>query len=181
MARRRPLRRGRWLVQRRRDTHAALRLMRKLLRNRASHRSCWSPTSGAPMAQLSGDCASPALMIGASEKTIAPKTPIKSCGDESAKWNGSNRLDPRSDFSTSIPPSTTPSTINDISSLGPHFGPSEPKQPPSGKMRLPSNKQGLTSPPLCTPPVTVTMPSRIAGRHHLGIGGRLRRNLHRPE
>jgi hypothetical protein len=75
------------------------------------------------MARLSGDCASPALMIGASEKTIAPKTPIKSCGDESAKWNGSNRLDPRSDFSTSIPPSTTPSTINDISSLGPHFGP----------------------------------------------------------
>ena len=36
------------LVQRRRDTQAALRLMRKLLKNRASHRSCWSPTSWAP-------------------------------------------------------------------------------------------------------------------------------------
>jgi transposase-like protein len=33
------------LVQRRRDTWAALRLMRKLLKNRASHPNCWSPTS----------------------------------------------------------------------------------------------------------------------------------------
>src|SRR5436190_18864875 len=79
-------------------------------------------------------------MIGATEKTIAPKTPIKSCGDESTKCSGSSRLDPRSDFSTSIPPSTTPSTINDISSLGRPFGSSEPKQPPSGKMRLPSHE-----------------------------------------
>src|SRR5690348_1275150 len=79
-------------------------------------------------------------MIEASEKTIAQKTPIKSCVDESAKCSGSSRRDPRSDFSTSIPPSTTPSTINDISSLGPHFGSSEPKQPPSGKMRLPSHE-----------------------------------------
>src|ERR1700758_3031388 len=79
-------------------------------------------------------------MIEASEKTIAQKTPIKSCVDESAKCSGSSRRDPRSDFSTSIPPSTTPSTINDISSLGPHFGSSEPKQPPSGKMQLPSHE-----------------------------------------
>jgi hypothetical protein len=47
-------------------------------------------------------------MIEASERTIALKTPIKSCGDESTS------LDPRSGFSTSIPPSTIPSTINDI-------------------------------------------------------------------
>src|SRR5690349_13180579 len=33
------------LVQRRRDTRAALRLMRKLLKSRASHPNCWSPTS----------------------------------------------------------------------------------------------------------------------------------------
>src|ERR1700758_2650852 len=79
-------------------------------------------------------------MIEASEKTIAQKTPIKSCVDESAKCSGSSPRDPRSDFSTSIPPSTTPSTISDISSLGPHFGSSEPKQPPSGKMRLPSHE-----------------------------------------
>jgi hypothetical protein len=90
------------LVQRRRDTQAALRLMRKLLRNRASHRSCWSPTSWGPTARLSGNCASPALMIEASEKTIAPKTPIKSCGGGSANCSGSSRLDPRSGFSTPV-------------------------------------------------------------------------------
>jgi hypothetical protein len=37
----------------------------------------------------------------------------------------------------------TPSTINDISFLGPHFGSSEPKQPPGGKMRLPSHETGF--------------------------------------
>jgi hypothetical protein len=83
---------------------------------------------------------SPALSIEASERTIALKTPIKSCGDESARCSGSSRLDPRSDFSTSIPPSTIPSTINDISFLGRRFGSSEPKQPPGGKMRLPSHE-----------------------------------------
>ena len=63
-------------------------------------------------------------------------------GDPVAHGNGrpyrdrSSHLDPRSDFSTSILPSTTPSTINDISSLGPHFGFSEANQLPSGKMRL---------------------------------------------
>jgi hypothetical protein len=41
--------------------------------------------------------------IEASEKTIALKTPIKSCGDENARCSGSSRLDPRSGFSTSIP------------------------------------------------------------------------------
>src|SRR6516162_5994978 len=96
-------------------------------------------------------------MIEASEKTIAPKTPIKSCGAESAKCSGSSRRDPRSDFSASIPPSTTPSTINDILSLGPHFGSSEPKQPPSGKMRLPSHETRSDLATSLHPPVTVTM------------------------
>src|SRR5438874_10193590 len=44
---------------------------------------------------------------------------LDACGDESARCSGSSRLDPRSVFSTSIPPSTIPSIINDISSLGP--------------------------------------------------------------
>jgi hypothetical protein len=39
--------------------------------------------------------------------------------------------------------STTPSTINDISSLGRPFGSSEPKQPPGGKTRLPSHETGF--------------------------------------
>src|SRR6516162_7121020 len=129
-------------------------------------------------------------MIEASEKTIAQKTPIKSCVDESAKCSGSNRRDPRSDFSASIPPSTTPSTINDISSLGPHFGSSEPKQPPSGKMRLPSHETRshlatslhaaryrdnaeprhvdiLPDTPLAPDPVSVTMPVHSIIPFHL--------------
>jgi transposase-like protein len=128
------------LVQRRRDTQAALRLMRKLLKKQG-----FAPkllvtdklgSYGSAFRQLRLTCPHDRGL----RKTIAQKTPIKSCVDESAKCSGSSRRDPRSDFSTSIPPSTTPSTINDISSLGPHFGSSEPKQPPSGKMRLPSHE-----------------------------------------
>jgi hypothetical protein len=81
-------------------------------------------------------------MIEASEKIIALKTPIKSCADESAKCSGSSHLDPRSVFSTSIPPSTTLSTVNVISSLGRRFGSSEPKRPPGGKMRLTPHETG---------------------------------------
>jgi hypothetical protein len=40
----------------------------------------------------------------------------------------------------SIPLYTTPSTINDIWSLGRPFASSEPKPPPGGKMRLPSRE-----------------------------------------
>jgi hypothetical protein len=46
-------------------------------------------------------------------------------------------------FSASMLPSTTPSTINDILSLGRRFGSSEPKQPPGGKMRVPSHETGF--------------------------------------
>jgi hypothetical protein len=59
------------------------------------------------------------------------------------KCSGSSRLDPRSGFSTSIPQSIIPSTINDISSFGRRFGSSEPKQPPGGRMRLPSHARPL--------------------------------------
>jgi len=44
------------LVQRRRDTRAALRLMRKRSRSRASHPNCWSPTSCALTLLRSGVC-----------------------------------------------------------------------------------------------------------------------------
>ena len=113
-------------VQRRRDTHAALRLMRKLLKKQGF----------APKLLVTDK-------LGSYGSAIELKTPIKSCGDESPRCSGSSRLDPRSVFSTSIPPPTTPSTINDISSLGPHFGSSEPKRPPGGKMRLPSHETGF--------------------------------------
>jgi hypothetical protein len=61
---------------------------------------------------------------------------LTSCGDESARCSGSSRPDPHSVFSTFIPTSTTPSTVNAISSLGRRSGSSGPKQPPNGKLRL---------------------------------------------
>jgi peptide/nickel transport system substrate-binding protein len=71
------------------------------------------------------------------------------------------RTDPRSVFSTCIPPSTTLSIINDISSLGRPFGFSEPKQPPAARCSCRRMKQGSISPTLCTPPVTMTMPWQL--------------------
>ena len=66
------------------------------------HRNCWSPTSWAPTARRSGSCTSPALTSEASERIIARKTPIKLCGDESARCSGSSRRGPASAFSMSI-------------------------------------------------------------------------------
>jgi hypothetical protein len=82
----------------------------------------------------------------------------RSCGDENARCSGSSRLDLLSVFSTSIPPSTILSTINEISSLGRRFGSSERKQPPDGKMRLPSHETGFDLANSLHSPVTVTMP-----------------------
>ena len=92
------------------------------------------------MARLSGACASSVVMSRVFERIIAPKIPIKLCGDESTKCSGSSRRDPHSVFSAFILPSKTLSIINDISSLGRRFGSLGPKQPPSGKPRFQPNE-----------------------------------------
>src|SRR5690349_6299329 len=61
------------------------------------------------------------------------------CCEQGGQQNGNERAE------YSLLPSTTPSAINDISSLCPRFGPSEPKQPPGGKMQLPSHETALGS------------------------------------
>src|SRR5271155_3870480 len=73
------------LVQRRRDTQAALRLMRKLLKKQGFAPKLLVTDKLGPTSRLSGNCASPALTIEASERRIALKTLIKSGGDESAR------------------------------------------------------------------------------------------------
>src|SRR5580704_2769070 len=78
-------------------------------------------------------------------KATGRRIRVNQSDDVSASRSGSSRLDLRNVFSTCNPPSTTPSTINDISSLGRRFGSSEPKQPPSGGRRLPSHETGFTS------------------------------------
>src|SRR5438270_8060353 len=109
------------LVQRRRDTQAALRLMRKLLKKQG-----FAPkllvtdklgSYGSAFRQLRLTCPRDRGL----RKNNRAEIPIKWCGDENAKCSGSSRFDPPSVFSISIPPSTILSTINDISSLGRRF------------------------------------------------------------
>jgi len=100
------------LIQRRRDTQAALRVMRKLLKK-----------------------------LG-----FAPKLLVT---DKLGSYGSAFRQ---------------LRLTNDISSLGPYFGSSEPKQSPRGKTRLPSRETGSELAPVCTPPVAVTMPFKTRRR-----------------
>jgi transposase-like protein len=65
------------LVQRRRDTQAALRLMRKLLKKQGFAPKLLVTDKLGSYGSASGNWALPALTIGASDRTIALKTPIK--------------------------------------------------------------------------------------------------------
>ena len=128
------------LVQRRRDTHAALRLMRKLLKKQG-----FAPkllitdklgSYGSAFRQLRLTCPHDRGL----RKNNRAEDSHQIVRRRERKMQRFKSARSRSVFSISIPPSTTPSTINDISSLGRRFGSSEPKQPPGGKMRLPSHE-----------------------------------------
>jgi transposase-like protein len=122
------------LVQRRRDTRAALRLMRKLLKKQG-----FAPkllvtdklrSYGAAFRRLQ-------LTVSVSRDsgtTIGRGIRIRPCDDESARCSGSSRLDPPNGSSACTPPFTTPSTFNATSSPNPHCGSFEPKLQHSGEV-----------------------------------------------
>src|SRR6201981_3277717 len=125
------------LVQRRRDTRAALRLMRKLLKKQG-----FAPKLLVTDKLRSYAAASRSLRLTCPHeqglrKTTEPKTRIRPCDDESVKCSGSSRLAPPHVFSTCTPPFTTLSIFNAISYRARRCGSSEPRRRINGGMRLP--------------------------------------------
>ena len=103
------------LVQSKRNKHAALKLMRKLLKKYPSSPSGWSRTTCDHMAQRPALSASNACMSVGDGRTIGPKIRISRPDDGSARCNVSRALALRRDSSQPTPPSTTSSTSNAIS------------------------------------------------------------------
>jgi transposase-like protein len=107
------------LVQRRRDSRAALRLMRKLLKKQG-----FAPKSLATEKLRSYASAFRRLGLGCSHeqglrKNNGRRIRIRWCDGANASCGGSNRRDASSGLSACTPPFTTPSTSNDTPSPDP--------------------------------------------------------------
>ena len=103
------------LVQSKRNKHAALKLMRKLLKNMPSFQSDWSPTICDHTAPPSVFLGSNACMSAGDGRTIEQRIRISRRGGGSARCSGSRaRVQPR-DSCQRMQQSTTSSTSNVIS------------------------------------------------------------------
>src|ERR1700752_3067313 len=116
------------LVQSRRDSRAALRLMRKLLRKQGFVPKLLVTDKlrsyGSAFRRLQLTCPHEQGL----RKKIAPRIRISLYGDENARCSGSNRLDLPSSSSACMLRSTTPSIFNAISSRDQRCGSFEPKR-----------------------------------------------------
>jgi DDE domain len=122
------------LVQRRRDSRAALRLMRKLLKKQGFAPKLLITDKLWSYAAAFRRLACPAVTSKGCGGAIAQRTRIRRCDDASASCSGSSRLDPPNASSACTPSSTTPSTFNATSSRDPHCGSSEPELTPGGTL-----------------------------------------------
>src|SRR5215472_3732449 len=122
------------LVQSRRDSRAALRLMRKLLRKQGFVPKLLVTDKlrsyGSAFRQLKLTCAHEQ---GLRKNNRAENSHISLCGYESARCSASNRLDLPSASSACMPRSITPSTFNAIWSRDQRCGSSEPRRRANGR------------------------------------------------
>ena len=139
------------LVQRRRDSRAALRLMRKLLKKQGF----------APKLRITDKLRSYAAAFRRLRLTCPHEQGLRMNNRaenshqvvrrREHKCSGSSHLAPPSASSACIPPFTTPSTFNAISSRARRSGSSEPRRRINGEMRLPQRdhvfRLALSSPP----------------------------------
>jgi transposase-like protein len=119
------------LVQPKRDTKAALRLMRKLLKKQGYAPDELVTDKLGSYGAARRELASRAAMSRACVRTIGRRTLISRYDDVSESSSASSRLDQPSAFSRCTLQSTTRSTFNATSSPAARFGPSGPRRQPA--------------------------------------------------
>ena len=139
------------LVQRRRDSRAALRLMRKLLKKQGFAAKLLITDKlrsyAAAFRRLRLTCPHEQGLRMNNRAENSHQVVRR----REHKCSGSSHLAPPSASSACIPPFTTPSTFNAISSRARRSGSSEPRRRINGEMRLPQRdhlfRLALSSPP----------------------------------
>ena len=125
------------LVQRRRDTRAALRLMRKLLKKQGFVPKLLVTDKLRSYASAFRRLRLTCPHEQGFRKNNRAENSHQAVRRRERNYSGSSRLGPPSGFSACTPSSTTPSISNAISSRARRSGCSEPRQRTNGEMRSP--------------------------------------------